>query len=157
MVSSPIPPAGHIPPQFLETLVALDEGVTKTVASEKSASKKMAPVKAKAVTGLRQTLKKKTKEFEQVLATYKQVGEIVVQRELVLTGLGRWGIQGCVRRGQQSSTTSQDQTGQACAGSGARGRSGRKLFDCWSRWTCQELHRQGCSSNAEGDCRAARS
>jgi translation initiation factor 3 subunit C len=72
MMSSPIPPAGHIPPQFLETLVDLDAGVTKTVAAEKSATKKMAPVKAKAVTGLRQTLKKRTKEFENVLETYKK-------------------------------------------------------------------------------------
>jgi translation initiation factor 3 subunit C len=73
MVSSPIPPAGHIPPQFLQTLVDLDDGVTKTVAAEKNATKKMTGAKAKAVTGLRQTIKKKNKEFEGVLATFNQV------------------------------------------------------------------------------------
>lgn len=73
MVSSPIPPAGHIPPQFLQTIVDLDEGVTKTVAAEKTATKKMTGAKAKAVTGLKQTIKKKNKEFELVLATFKEV------------------------------------------------------------------------------------
>jgi translation initiation factor 3 subunit C len=73
MVSSPIPPAGHIPPQFLQTLVDLDEGVTKTIASEKTATKKMNGAKAKAVTGLKQTIKKKNKEFELVLGTFKEV------------------------------------------------------------------------------------
>lgn len=73
MVSSPIPPAGHIPPQFLQTIVDLDAGVTKTVAAEKSATKKMTGAKAKAVTGLKQTIKKKNKEFEMVLSTFKEV------------------------------------------------------------------------------------
>lgn len=73
MVSSPIPPAGHIPPQFLKTLVELDADVNKTVAAEKTATKKMAGVKAKAVTGLKQTLKKRNKEFENVLETYNKV------------------------------------------------------------------------------------
>lgn len=40
---------------------------------EKSAPKKMAPAKAKAVNGIRQTLKKKNKEFEGVLKTYNEV------------------------------------------------------------------------------------
>lgn len=73
MISSPIPPAGHIPPAFLETLVSLEAAVSKTIASEKSASKKMAPAKGKALNGMKQTLKKKAKEFEAVLATYNEV------------------------------------------------------------------------------------
>lgn len=73
MISSPIPPSGHIPPAFLQTLVQLESGVSKTITSEKAAAKKMAPVKAKAVTGMRQTLKKKMKEFEAVLLTYNEV------------------------------------------------------------------------------------
>jgi translation initiation factor 3 subunit C len=73
MVSSPIPPAGHIPPQFLATLVDLDASVTSTYAAEKNASKKMPAPKAKALNGMRQTLKKKNKELEIVLGTYNQV------------------------------------------------------------------------------------
>lgn len=73
MISSPIPPAGHIPPAFLETLVSLEASVNKTIASEKSATKKMAPAKAKAVNGMKQSLKKKAKEFEAILATYNEV------------------------------------------------------------------------------------
>ncbi|TYJ54720.1 eukaryotic translation initiation factor 3 subunit C [Cryptococcus floricola] len=72
LVASPIPAAGHIPPQFLETLVTLETDVAKKIASEKSASKKMPPAKAKAVNALKQTLKKKTKEYETVLETYNK-------------------------------------------------------------------------------------
>ncbi|AFR95378.1 eukaryotic translation initiation factor 3 subunit C [Cryptococcus neoformans C23] len=72
IVASPIPPEGHIPPRFLETLVSLEGDVAKTLAAEKSAPKKMAPAKAKAVNGIRQTLKKKNKEFEGVLKTYNE-------------------------------------------------------------------------------------
>lgn len=77
MISSPIPPSGHIPPAFLETLVSLESGVSKTIASEKSAGKKMAPAKGKALNIMKQTLKKKIKEFEAVVATYNEVGPIV--------------------------------------------------------------------------------
>lgn len=73
MISSPIPPSGHIPPAFLRILVELESGVSGTIASEKSAAKKVAPVKAKALNGMRQALKKKMKEFEAVLATYTEV------------------------------------------------------------------------------------
>ncbi|KAK8849451.1 eukaryotic translation initiation factor 3 subunit C [Kwoniella newhampshirensis] len=72
IVASPIPAAGHIPPQYLEILVSLDADVTKTLAAEKSASKKMAPGKAKALNGIKQTLKKKSKEFEGWLKTYTE-------------------------------------------------------------------------------------
>ena len=73
MSASSIPPAGHLPPAFLQVLVELDENVTSTLAAEKKASKKMAATQAKAVNSIRQTLKKKVKELEQVLATYKEV------------------------------------------------------------------------------------
>ncbi|WVQ96216.1 eukaryotic translation initiation factor 3 subunit C [Kwoniella sp. CBS 9459] len=72
LVASPIPAAGHIPPAFLEILVSLEGDVNKTIAGEKSASKKMAPAKAKALNGMKQTLKKKSKEFEGVLKTYNE-------------------------------------------------------------------------------------
>lgn len=73
MISSTIPPAGHIPPAFFSTLIELDEAVSSTIKSEKSATKKMNPVKAKALNGMKQTLKKKVKEFEASLQSYKEV------------------------------------------------------------------------------------
>ena len=73
MISSPIPPAGHIPPPFLQTLVDLEKSVNDTIAAEKASAKKMAPVKAKALNGMRQTLKKKAKEFELTLKTFNEV------------------------------------------------------------------------------------
>ncbi|OCF37051.1 eukaryotic translation initiation factor 3 subunit C [Kwoniella heveanensis BCC8398] len=72
LVASPIPAAGHIPPGFLEILVSLEGDVNKTISAEKSAAKKMAPAKAKALNGMKQTLKKKSKEFEGVLKTYNE-------------------------------------------------------------------------------------
>jgi hypothetical protein len=73
MAASPIPPAGHIPPAFLQILVELEQGVNGTITAEKSATKKMAPVKAKALNGLKQAIKKKTKEFEAILKIYNEV------------------------------------------------------------------------------------
>ncbi|WWC65606.1 eukaryotic translation initiation factor 3 subunit C [Kwoniella dejecticola CBS 10117] len=70
VVATTVAAAGHIPPRFLEILVSLEKDVNDTIASEKSAKKKMAPAKAKALNGLKQTLKKKQKEFEGVLKTY---------------------------------------------------------------------------------------
>ncbi|WVQ66549.1 eukaryotic translation initiation factor 3 subunit C [Kwoniella botswanensis] len=70
VVATTVSAAGHIPPRFLEILVSLEKDVNETIASEKSAKKKMAPAKAKALNGLKQTLKKKQKEFEAVLKTY---------------------------------------------------------------------------------------
>ena len=84
MVSSPIPPAGHIPPQFLGTLVELDSDVATTFAAEKSATKKMPAPKSKALTAMRQTLKKKGKEFELVLETYKSVRNLPTQKAQVM-------------------------------------------------------------------------
>lgn len=91
MASSPIPPAGHIPPQFLATIVDLDADVSSTYSSEKNATKKMPAPKAKALNAMRQTLKKKNKEFENVLETYKKVRSRSLQclaRGTELTGAG---------------------------------------------------------------------
>lgn len=70
MLASPIPPAGHIPPAFLKAITELDESIAETVKAEKGASKKMPANKAKALNQMRQTLKKKTKEFETQLKQY---------------------------------------------------------------------------------------
>ncbi|EIW71751.1 hypothetical protein TREMEDRAFT_43048 [Tremella mesenterica DSM 1558] len=72
MISSPIPPAGHFPPAFLACLVELNDAVNETITAEKTASKKMPVPKAKALSAIRQTLKKKMKEFEIVLTTYQE-------------------------------------------------------------------------------------
>ena len=95
MISSPIPPAGHIPPPFLKTVVELEQGVNSTIASEKAAAKKMALVKAKALNGMKQTLKKKAKEFEGVLKTYNLVSIDDIDRE---KAVAEWNIgPRCVR------------------------------------------------------------
>ena len=72
MLVSPIPPAGHIPPQFLQVMVELEKQVNDTIAAEKNATKKMAAGKGKALNGMKQTLKKKAKEFEGVLKVYNE-------------------------------------------------------------------------------------
>ncbi|WWC93074.1 eukaryotic translation initiation factor 3 subunit C [Kwoniella dendrophila CBS 6074] len=75
VVATTVSAAGHIPPRFLEILVSLEKDVNETILSEKSAKKKMAPAKAKALNGLKQTLKKKQKEFENVLKSYIEDSE----------------------------------------------------------------------------------
>lgn len=70
MLSSPIPPAGHIPPAFLQTITELDTAVNETIKSEKSAGKKMPANKGKALNAMKQTLKKKVKEYETVVSQY---------------------------------------------------------------------------------------
>ncbi|KAL7424904.1 Translation initiation factor 3 subunit c [Cryptotrichosporon argae] len=72
MLSSPIPPAGHIPPAFLQTISELEAQTTETISAEKSASKKMPQAKSKALNGIKQTLKKKVKEFEAQLKAYTE-------------------------------------------------------------------------------------
>ncbi|WVN86973.1 eukaryotic translation initiation factor 3 subunit C [Cryptococcus depauperatus CBS 7841] len=71
VVNSAVPPAGHIPPRFLETLISVEEDVNKTISAEKLANKKMAPLKAKALNTIRQTLKRKGKEYDTWLQLYR--------------------------------------------------------------------------------------
>jgi translation initiation factor 3 subunit C len=78
MAASPIPPSGHIPPAFLQTLVELEKGIADVLASEKNANKKMAAGKSKAVSSMRQSLKKKAKEFELLLKTYNEVSALLI-------------------------------------------------------------------------------
>jgi hypothetical protein len=80
MAASPIPPSGHIPPAFLQTLVELDKGIADVIASEKNANKKMAAGKSKAVSSMKQALKKKAKEFEILLKTYNEVSISLAKR-----------------------------------------------------------------------------
>jgi hypothetical protein len=157
MVSSPIPPAGHIPPQFLQTIVDLDAGVTKTVAAEKSATKKMTGAKAKAVTGLKQTIKKKNKEFEMVLSTFKEVRPTFYEVD-VTDNTGPGSLRISIREGKRRSRrakSSQEDT--SCRWTGTSRWTGRELLYCWTRWTSQDFYRSGCFGYFEGDCRTARS
>lgn len=85
MAASPIPPSGHIPPSFLQTLVELDKGIADVIASEKNANKKMAAGKSKAVSSMKQALKKKSKEFEILLKTYNEVSlSMAIGNELII-------------------------------------------------------------------------
>ena len=73
MISSPIPPAGHMPPTFLQCFTELQQNVETTFNAEKSAAKKMPAVKSKALNGIRQNLRKKSKEYELQLKAYNEV------------------------------------------------------------------------------------
>lgn len=78
MLSSPIPPAGHYPPAFLQTITELDTAVNETIKAEKSATKKMPANKGKALNSMKQTLKKKIKEYENVVAEYTKDADAYV-------------------------------------------------------------------------------
>jgi hypothetical protein len=157
MVSSPIPPAGHIPPQFLQTLVDLDAGVTKTVAAEKSATKKMTGAKAKAVTGLKQTIKKKNKEFEMVLSTFKEVRSTFCEVD-VADNTGPGSLRISIRKGKcRPSCAKGPKEGSSCRWTGTSRWTGRELLHCWTRRTSQDFYRPGRLGYFEGDRRTARS
>lgn len=72
MMSSAIPPAGHIPPAFLATIVELEESSNAALKGDKSAAKKMPGAKNKALNSIKQTIKKQVKEFDTVLQEYKK-------------------------------------------------------------------------------------
>lgn len=112
MSASPTPPAGHIPPAFLQVIVELEQRIADTLASEKQRAKKMPAGKSKALNAMRQALKKKTKEFENVLKIYTdvsliQLGRIRREARLMLTITEPRRLCYCVRKGQCRSQSSQ--------------------------------------------------
>lgn len=62
-----------LPPFFLKTIASLETSVTNTIAKEKEAKKKMNATNAKALTAMRQKVKKTLKEYEKELKQYQAV------------------------------------------------------------------------------------
>ncbi|KDQ27799.1 hypothetical protein PLEOSDRAFT_1056332 [Pleurotus ostreatus PC15] len=60
-----------LPPFFLKTIASLETSVTNTIAKEKEAKKKMNATNAKALTAMRQKVKKTLKEYEKELKQYQ--------------------------------------------------------------------------------------
>ncbi|KAJ8516062.1 hypothetical protein ONZ45_g6583 [Pleurotus djamor] len=60
-----------IPPFFLKTLGSLDTSITNAIAKEKEAKKKMNATNAKALTAMKQKVKKATKEYEKEYKLYQ--------------------------------------------------------------------------------------
>ena len=62
-----------VPPFFLRSLLSLDASVSTTMQKEKDAKKKMNPSNARALTAMKQKLKKVLKEYESDLRRYQEV------------------------------------------------------------------------------------
>jgi hypothetical protein len=62
-----------IPTFFVKSLVNLEASINTTVQKEKEAKKKMNPSNAKALTAMKQKIKKTMKEYETALKKYQEV------------------------------------------------------------------------------------
>lgn len=64
-----------IPPFYVQTLVSLEASLVSALAKEKEAKKKMNATNAKALTAMKQKVKKATKENEAEVKRYQEVGK----------------------------------------------------------------------------------
>ena len=62
-----------VPIFFIKSLVNLEASINTTVQKEKEAKKKMNPSNAKALTAMKQKIKKMMKEYETSLKEYNEV------------------------------------------------------------------------------------
>jgi translation initiation factor 3 subunit C len=62
-----------IPPFFIKTLLSLETSLNNAIAKEKEAKKKMNATNAKALTAMKQKVKKAQKEYESDLTKYQAV------------------------------------------------------------------------------------
>ncbi|KAG7090852.1 hypothetical protein E1B28_009934 [Marasmius oreades] len=60
-----------VPPFYLKTIMTLETSVTNTLAKEKEAKKKMNATNAKALTAMKQKVRKTAKEYEQDITKYQ--------------------------------------------------------------------------------------
>jgi translation initiation factor 3 subunit C len=62
-----------VPAFFIKSLVNLETSINNTIQKEKEAKKKMNPSNAKALTAMKQKIKKMMKEYETAVKKYQEV------------------------------------------------------------------------------------
>lgn len=62
-----------IPPFYVKTLILLETTINETLAKEKEAKKRMNATNGKALTAMKQKVKKAVKEYEKDIARYQAV------------------------------------------------------------------------------------
>lgn len=63
-----------VPPFYLKTIISLESSVNGAIAKEREAARKMNATNAKALTAMKQKIKKALKEHEPEVKRYQQVG-----------------------------------------------------------------------------------
>lgn len=69
-----------MPPFYVRTLVGLETSLNTAVTKEKEAKKKMNATNAKALTAVKQKVKKATKEYEQEVKRFQEVNQFKLCR-----------------------------------------------------------------------------
>ena len=64
-----------VPAFFIKSVVNLEASINSTVQKEKEAKKKMNPSSAKALTAMKQKVKKTMKEYEAAVKKYQEVSQ----------------------------------------------------------------------------------
>jgi translation initiation factor 3 subunit C len=62
-----------IPPFYVKTLISLETAINETIAKEKEAKKRMNATNGKALTAMKQKVKKAMKEYEKDITRYQAV------------------------------------------------------------------------------------
>jgi translation initiation factor 3 subunit C len=65
--------AEHVPPFYIRTLISLEAGLNTALAKEKEAKKKMNASNARALTAMKQKVRKTVKEYEKEIRQYNDV------------------------------------------------------------------------------------
>ena len=71
--------AEPLPPFYLKTLTSLEESLNVAVSKEKEAKKKMNASNARALTAMKQKIKKTMKEYETDLKKYQEVRQLLLR------------------------------------------------------------------------------
>lgn len=104
-----------IPPFYVRTLISLENSVNTALAKEKEAKKKTNATNAKALTAMKQKVKKSVKEYEMDVNKYNAVSPFWAPTSELNSGSGSRGIRTRVHRPRCSGYTCGTRAAHRCS------------------------------------------